>query len=393
MSLLMTDANGVGGLAIARSLGKQGIEVTASSANKEAICFHSKYVRNKLIYPDIYMGPGAKKNFLNWLTKALKTGGYDVFFPIDESILLTVAENIGELSKHAKIPIPSLDLLNLLTDKSKLLKFAIESNISVPKTYFSEDLKYFRDEDFQLVAQELGLPVIIKPHIGSAAKGQVLVFEAKEIGKRFKQQVRAFGPCMIQEFIQGQKYHMASILNFKSKLRSVCIQKTLRQLPPYGGGMVYGETVENKDILDSGLKLLRNLNYTSISEIEFIVDPRDKKVKLLDFNPRFYGSVCLPIAAGVDFPYLLYKLALDGDIKPDLNYRSGVRCRNLYGDFKHMLTILKHGQAENYSFSRSQTIVNFLKFHRDNEYYDWSLDDPKPFLSLPVNLVKKRVRK
>ena len=34
--------------------------------------------------------------------------------------------------------------------------------------------------------------------------------------------------------------------------------------------------------------------------------------KLIEVNPRFWGSLALAIYAGIDFPYLLYKLAMEG---------------------------------------------------------------------------------
>ena len=393
MSLLMTDANGVGGLAIARSLGKQGIEVTASSAKKDAICFHSKYVRNKLIYPDIYLGPSAKKNFLNWLLEELSTKNYGVFFPIDEPILLAVAENIEKISRYTHLVMPELDALQTAVDKSKLTKFAIKHNLSVPKTYFYEELIDFSDYDFSQIFEEIGSPLIIKPYTGAGAKGQVLVYAGENIREIFTANVANHGPCMIQEFIRGTIYNAAFIFNSESKLRSTYIGKTVRQFPVSGGVSVCVETVVDNGVLEPCVKLLRKLGYKGVCMVDVIRDRVDGKVKILELNPRFYASVCLPIAAKVDFPYLLYRLSIDGDIERNLSYEPGVRCRHLYGDFKHMLTILKQGQAENYSFSRGQTIVNFLKFHRDNGYYDWSLDDPKPFLSLPINLVKKRVQK
>ena len=314
MSLLMTDANGVGGLAIARSLGKRGIEVTASSANKEAICFHSKYVKNKLIYPE----PKDNLNFLNWLKNQLSRKNYDVFFPIDEPILLAVAENIEKISRYIHLVMPELDTLQTAVDKSELTKFAIKHNLSVPKTYFYEELIDFSDYDFSQIFEEIGSPIIIKPYTGAGAKGQVLVYAGENIREIFTANVANHGPCMIQEFIRGTIYNAAFIFNSESKLRSTYIGKTVRQFPVSGGVSVCVETVVDNGVLEPCVKLLRRLGYKGVCMVDVIRDRVDGKVKILELNPRFYASICLPIAAGIDFPYLLYKLALDGDIKPDL---------------------------------------------------------------------------
>jgi len=44
------------------------------------------------------------------------------------------------------------------------------------------------------------------------------------------------------------------------------------------------------------------------------------------------------INAGVDFPWLLYKIAVDGDVEPVKQYQTGIMCRNLLpGDILHYI--------------------------------------------------------
>ena len=66
--------------------------------------------------------------------------------------------------------------------------------------------------------------------------------------------------------------------------------------------------------------------------MEFKIDPRDGSPKLLEVNPRFWGSLQLAIEAGMDFPFLLYKMAIDGDIDSVKDYTLGVKCRWLIPD-------------------------------------------------------------
>jgi hypothetical protein len=58
----------------------------------------------------------------------------------------------------------------------------------------------------------------------------------------------------------------------------------------------------------------------------------------MELNPRFWGSLALAIHAGVDFPYLLYKMAMGEAFEPVRDYEVGVRCRWLLpGDILHFL--------------------------------------------------------
>ena len=54
-------------------------------------------------------------------------------------------------------------------------------------------------------------------------------------------------------------------------------------------------------------EFLRLIDFYGIAEVEFMMDPRDRKYKLIEVNPRVWGWHTLAIAAGVDFPYLLYQ--------------------------------------------------------------------------------------
>jgi predicted ATP-grasp superfamily ATP-dependent carboligase len=59
--------------------------------------------------------------------------------------------------------------------------------------------------------------------------------------------------------------------------------------------------------------------------VEFRRDFNDGQFKLMEINPKFWGSLDLAIAAGVDFPYHLYKMVIEGDINPIFNYKVGLR--------------------------------------------------------------------
>jgi len=77
--------------------------------------------------------------------------------------------------------------------------------------------------------------------------------------------------------------------------------------------------------MEYGLKILKSLHWHGVAMVEFKKDLHDNQFKLMEINPRFWGSLDLPIASGVDFPYLLYKMSIEGDVKPKISYRKGLR--------------------------------------------------------------------
>jgi predicted ATP-grasp superfamily ATP-dependent carboligase len=97
----------------------------------------------------------------------------------------------------------------------------------------------------------------------------------------------------------------------------------------------------------------------------------------MEVNGRFWGSIALAIASGVDFPHLLYKMAVEGDVKPVFNYKVGVKCRWLIpGDILHLLASLKSRP------DKMKTIRNFFSFFENQHYDELSLDDPLPALGM-----------
>jgi len=106
--------------------------------------------------------------------------------------------------------------------------------------------------------------------------------------------------------------------------------------------------------------------------VEFKIDSRDGKAKLLEVNPRFWGSLALAINAGVNFPYLLTLVALGLDFPPVVDYKLGHFCRWLLpGDILHFLKNPKRWHLK----------PSFFQFRRSNLTYDIiDLNDPLPIL-------------
>jgi predicted ATP-grasp superfamily ATP-dependent carboligase len=118
--------------------------------------------------------------------------------------------------------------------------------------------------------------------------------------------------------------------------------------------------------------------------LEWRTDPRDGHPHLLEINPRFVGSLALAIAAGVDFPTLLYDVAVTGDCAPVTSYPSGVRCRWLVpGDLLHFVS----------NPARMALEPSFFQFRDANLHYDdWASDDPLPSLAEVAIVVGQALR-
>jgi predicted ATP-grasp superfamily ATP-dependent carboligase len=101
----------------------------------------------------------------------------------------------------------------------------------------------------------------------------------------------------------------------------------------------------NEVLSECTARMMKKLNWHGVAMAEFKIDSRDGSAKLMEINGRFWGSLHLAIASGVDFPYMLINLLAGIEVPKSKQYRLGVRCRWLLGDLDNMMTIWTHRRS------------------------------------------------
>lgn len=352
MSVFVTDSDSRQVLAIIRSLGEKGIAVTAGDNKRFAMGFFSKHCTEKMLYPSPVENPDLfKRRLLGYLSR----NKIDVFMPVSNPILLSVSRSLDEFSRYTSVPVPPFTTMIKALDKSLTLNVAAE--IPHPVTFSPE--KY---SDVSKIAKKANYPLVIKPRTSSGSRGIKYANNAAELVYYFKVTAEKYGIPLVQEYIPGDEmYGVSALLNKDAKVRAYFVHKRIRQFPLTGGPSTYRVSVSNELIAKMGIKLLEEMGWYGVAMVEFKVDRRDGEPKLIEVNPRFWGSLSLAIEAGVDFPYLLYRLAMDGDVQPRYNYKVGVKSRFLlFGDIFHLLASQKNPKL----------IMEFLRFYEKNLSYD-----------------------
>jgi len=334
--VFVTDGQWRKTLAVVRSLGKKGIEVTVGENTRFATSLFSKYATKRVIYPSSRTKPDV---FVEFLINELKQDPYDILFPMEEDTLLLIAKNKDRFSRLTYLLIPDCEKIEFARNKKNIIQKAQELDIPCPKTWFIEDI-----DEVERIAKEVQYPAVIKPQVSFGSYGIKRVRNEKELVSKYKEAHRVYPLPLIQEFIpqKGEAFGVSALFNKDSELRAVFVHKRLREYPVTGGPSTLRESVKNPKIQELGLRLLKALNWIGVAMVEFKVDPRDGEPKLMEINPRFWGSLQLAILSGVDFPYLIYRMVKEGDIEPILDYKIGVRCRwMLPGDFLHFFSNLR----------------------------------------------------
>jgi predicted ATP-grasp superfamily ATP-dependent carboligase len=131
MKVLVTDGHWRKTLAVVRSLGRKGVEVTVGERTFLNTSFFSKYCSRRIVYPSPRRYPD---QFIDFILQEIKMNHYECLFPMEEETLLLLAQHRSELSKYTYLLIPDSQKIEFVRDKGSLLRFAEAHGIPTPKT-------------------------------------------------------------------------------------------------------------------------------------------------------------------------------------------------------------------------------------------------------------------
>jgi D-aspartate ligase len=294
---VVVDVGWVNGLAAIRSLGRYGVRVLAVDHRPSALGFRSRYAE-RIVCPDPHSD---EKRFVAFI-RAL---GEVVVFPTHDEALNVIARHLGDLQVLA--PFPDWDLLERVQSKRTQLETAADAGVDAPRTHYPRSAP-----DARGAAEELGLPVLVKPEhpVGFKQRFRRQAFRCETLEEVEDAYRRAeeFAP-MVQELVPGGDealYTVGSYLTRDGTPLGIFSGRKLRQTPRGIGTCRVGEAVWEDRAVDAALRLLRAFDYVGLSQVEFKRDARDGRFKLMEINPRLWQWHGLAAACGVDLPRIAY---------------------------------------------------------------------------------------
>jgi predicted ATP-grasp superfamily ATP-dependent carboligase len=363
----VTDGHWRKSLAVVRGLGRMGISSAVGESTRLATAAFSKYCRRSHVYPSPFARPG---DFVDFIHRNLTRHSYRMLLPMEDVTMALVAEHRDMLSRWTYLPMVSTERLKTARRKDKVLKLAGQLGIPVPKTWYVDQI-----DQIESLKDELTYPVVIKPRDAAGALGVCYPETPEDFIRQYRTIHRRFPFPIVQECIprEGSGFGASFLIDERGEVKAAFMHKRIREYPVTGGASTLRESVRYDDIRDMALTLLKALDWFGVAMVEFKKDPRDGIPKLMEINPRFWGSLSLAIAAGVNFPYLLYRMAKGERFKPVVNYPTGIKCRWLLpGDLLHFI----------YNPDRFRLKPGFFNFKTKDTSYDiLSLEDPLPVLA------------
>lgn len=290
------------GLAVARSLATHGVPVVALDPDPRGLGQASTAVRERHPCPNPLDDEGA---FVDWLLdRATAWGDRPVLFPTNDEWVLAVARHADRLAAGFRIPFSGVSVIEAMLDKRQLYARCTELGIPIPPTYALDDP--------ERTARAIRYPAVVKPAEQRRFYDRfgVKVFQADDARALVEFSARAADlACVAQEVVPvtpGAFYSLAAYVAPDGGARGAFVGRKLEQYPEGFGTacLVVGERVD--EILERGRAVLDAFGYHGIAEVEFLWDPRRAEHLLIDVNPRVWKWIGLPIASGVDLPWLAY---------------------------------------------------------------------------------------
>lgn len=359
------------GLGVIRSLGREGIKVIGIDFKKD-IAWYSRYVK-PLICPHPLQN---EQEFIKWIVTNFSKDQIKrpVFFTSDD-FLISFSRNREIFVKYFLFNLVSHSLLEKIMNKYSQFQLAEKAGIELPATFPLNDIK-----ELEKIKDGLNYPIFIKgqdvnswrKEINGSIKG-FLVNDWQELQDRASEIVKKNVPIILQEVIMGPDTNHYKYCSYTSASGEILAEFTLqkiRQNPIHFGVGAVVESIHDQELLETGRKLFRNIEFKGIGSAEFKRDDRDGKLKLIEINPRYWQQNSLSTACGMNFPLLNYLDLLKKMPKPLASFKAGIKWVNRYMDFDSFLRYRKEGKLTFSAWRKS------LKGKKVSPDFTW--DDPVP---------------
>jgi len=319
------------GLGIVRSLGRRGVPVCVVD-DERSIARFSRYatyavstasLRDEQQTVDIVLDVGRRLNLKGW-----------VLYPTRDETVAAFARHREALSDWFRVPTPDWNTMQWVWDKRNTYRLAAELQIATPRTWYPRN----REELDEIHGDgPFAIKPAIKEHFVYATKAKAWRANTRaELGQLFDRASAHVGPgeVMIQDLIPGggeQQFAYCAFFKEGRALASMVVRRRRQHPPEFGRASTFVEAIELPVLETLSERFLQAINYYGLVELEYKLDPRDGKYRLLDVNGRTWGYHTLGSGAGVDFPYLLYADQMGESIEPRRG-RAGVSWIRLVTD-------------------------------------------------------------
>ncbi len=376
------------GLGLARALGRHGVPVIGFSPIGDIVGMNSRFL-TPVICPNVSEQEEEFLDFLICLGNRLERKS--VFFPTGDNTVLFLAKHAENLRDLYEFVVPDARLVRQVVGKESIFDLCIHHDIPTPRTEYPKS-----KEEMAEAMENIGFPCIIKPVLSPlwwtdeisaiVNHGKVVRLESLEHGLKVYDELAPLNSeFIVQEIIPGDDRNLFYFVFYADRQGKALVRfagQKHRVTPTHFGSASYVKSIHDAQLEEISLKVVDAIGYIGLGGIEFKLDPRDNKFKLIEFNARFGLWDILATKCGIDLPWVAYLDALGLPVPELQDYEDGVIWISLARD----LSALKEYRQEGI-LSIYQWLIS-LRGKRYGASFAW--DDPLPGLREAFLFIKSR---
>jgi D-aspartate ligase len=379
-----------GGLGVVRSLGRLRIPVYAFHEGRLAPVATSRYLSGGFVWEAGGAADDRARLLHGLTTVAERIGGPAILVPTDDAAAILVAEHGEELEDRFRFPRPLAGLPRALASKRSLYQLCGQLGIPCPKAVVpssrAEVEAFLEDATFPVVVK--GAEPWLLPR-GAGVRSTTIARSPDQLLDLYQRVERhqATG-LLLQEYIPpeaGEDWFFHGYCDQASACLVGFTGRKLRSYPAHAGSTSLGRWVPNQELRRQAEELSRAISYRGLMDLDYRLDRRDGRYKLLDFNPRL----------GAQFRLFEDDLGIDvvRAMHLDLTGRAVPRGRPLPG---RGFIVENHDPIASWQYRRADglTLRAWLSSVTGVREAAWfAVDDPVPFLTMCLRFLRARVRR
>ena len=325
---------------------------------------------------DVPPAHGGIEAFTSAVAEVVANNGYGVVFGAGEAEVLALSIRRNEI--QAVVPYGDHDSIVVAMDKVGLDELARSVGFSTPEradpALISDDGPYAVKARLHARPEIAGLPPRIDTNV---------VRGCHHVRERVRQ-IQALGAePYVQRFYDGPLLAYTAVVDRDHRVVGDCMQIATHIWPPLAGASCRSSTIGiDDDIALRAEALFTSLGWFGLAELQFVVAPSSDPM-LIDFNGRFYGSLKLAVAAGVNLPAMWAAVAVGLPVERQ-SARAGVRYQWLEGDLRRALIERRRGTAVD--------VIDTLRSARWSSHSIIDVRDPAPAAAHLGSMLRRRVK-
>jgi predicted ATP-grasp superfamily ATP-dependent carboligase/protein-tyrosine-phosphatase len=361
-------------LAIARSLGRRGVEVHAAPSDFSSPALKSRYIAAAHRLPPYPLDPRAWESAL---ARLIAEHDFRKVVPTSDSGLFMLRHHAEALGRE-RIGIANESALEIFSDKANTRALAEKNGVRVALGRLLG-----RGEEAEGLADSLGLPLVLKPR-ASYALGDIATKRSARVVRdraELDRQLRsgAWDGCVAESFFPGVGVGL-SVLAREGRILFAYQHRRLHESSETGASTKRVSEPADPALVAAARPLASAAKLDGVAMFEFRVERRSGNHVLLEVNPRFWGSLPLAVAAGADFPALWWDMAVHGR-EAGAEYSAGTLKADLTGEFDRVVDRFEgaSGLVRLRSAASGLATAALLVLARRSAD-SWAADDPEPWL-------------